>query len=250
MTRVYIGTSGWNYAGWSDGVFYPPKLAASRWLEFYAEHFDSVEVNNTFYNLPESRVFIEWREKTPDNFVFAVKASRFITHMKKLAEPSCHVARFLQKVREFQGKLGVVLFQLPPFWKFNSERLQVLAKYLSRQKEISGLRVALELRNVTWNCDACLDVLHQHGIALAFTDWSNLHVESPMTAGFVFVRRHGPKQRYASSYSETALRQDVSRVRDWLAQGKDVFVYFNNDACGYAVRNAQRLKALLETIDH
>jgi len=245
MSHVYIGTSGWNYDAWSDGVFYPPKLAVSRWLEFYARHFDTVEVNNTFYHLPEKRVFSQWRKHTPRDFVFAVKASRFITHMKKLAEPQQHVARFLRRAHALEGKLGVVLFQLPPFWKFNAERLRGLAAYLKRQQLVPGLRVALELRNPTCNCEACFDLLRQYGIALAFTDWAGLTIESPVTANFVFIRRHGPVQRYASNYSETALRRDAGRVRAWLSDGKDVHVYFNNDACGYAVQNAMRLRELV-----
>jgi len=242
--RFYIGTSGWNYESWSDGVFYPSKLSTARWLEFYAKHFGTVEVNNTFYRLPEKRVFREWQKRTPQDFVFAVKASRFITHMKKLAEPQRHLARFLGHARELGRKLSVVLVQLPPFWKFDEKRLEAFAGYLAQQRIIPRLRVALELRNATWRCEACFDLLRQYGVALAFTDWAGLRINGPVTANFVFVRRHGPEQRYKSNYSEAALRRDARRVRAWLSDGQDVYVYFNNDAFGYAVRNAMRLREL------
>jgi len=243
--RVLIGTCGWNYRAWAEGVFYPPKLATSRWLNFYSERLATVEVNNTFYQLPGSQVFRRWRERTPAGFVFSVKASRFITHMKKLAEPHRHVARFLRGVCELEPKLGVVLFQLPPLWTFDAERLGKFAEYLARQRIVSGLRVALELRNASWNCKQCFDLLRQHGIALALTDWPGLTTEGPLTGDFVFVRRHGPGQLYASNYSESALRRDSRRVQAWVRAGKDVYVYFNNDARGHAVQNAMRLRELI-----
>jgi uncharacterized protein YecE (DUF72 family) len=228
-------------------VFYPEGLKPSRWLEHYCRHFDTVEVNNTFYHLPARRVFEEWRQRTPAGFTFAIKASRFITHMKKLAQPEEHVALFLQNAAELGDKLGVVLFQLPPFWKFNGERLEGLLAYLAKQKMIRRVRMALEVRHQSWLCDACLALLRRCNVALVLADWPELPVEGPLTADFVFVRRHGPGSLYASDYPEAALKRDAKRARQWLTEGKDVYEYFNNDACGYAVQNALRLRELIGT---
>jgi uncharacterized protein YecE (DUF72 family) len=243
--RFFVGTSGWNYKHWADGVFYPPGLPQPAWLEFYARTFGSVEINNTFYHLPERHVFEDWHDRTPAGFTFAVKASRFITHMKKLAEAERHVALFLERAAAMREKLGVVLFQLPPFWRFNAARLEGLLGFLRRQSIVPGVRAALEVRHPSWQCAECFHILGRHQTALVFADWPGCRVEGPVTADFAFVRRHGPAGLYASGYSPAALRHDAGRIRDWLADGMDVFAYFNNDACGYAVRDAQRLRKYL-----
>jgi uncharacterized protein YecE (DUF72 family) len=243
--RAFIGTSGWNYRDWADGVFYPAHLKPGRWLEFYASHFGTVEVNSTFYRLPERRVFEGWRRRTPDGFTFAVKASRFITHMKKLAQPHVHVARLLRHASGLGSKLGVVLIQLPPSWKFNAGRIEALGGYLARQSVVPKVRVALEVRHESWLREECFEVLRRHNMALVLDDWPGLNVRRPVTADFVFVRRHGPESVYASSYPDSALRADARRIRAWLREGRDVHVYFNNDVSGHAVRNAATLKRLL-----
>jgi uncharacterized protein YecE (DUF72 family) len=144
--RVCIGTSGWHYRHWSDGVFYPAGMKPSAWLTYYGQHFDSVEINNTFYRLPDRRVFEHWHDTTPANFTFAVKASRFITHVKKLVHPEEYVARFLERASGLGEKLHVVLFQVPPSWAFNQSRLEGVCDFLSRQQIVSGLHAALEVR--------------------------------------------------------------------------------------------------------
>jgi uncharacterized protein YecE (DUF72 family) len=223
------------------GALYPEGLKPPQWLGYYARHFDTVEVNNTFYHLPEERVFETWREQTPVGFTFALKASRFITHMKKLAQPEEHVARFLRRASGLRHKLGIVLFQLPPFWKFNPERLERLCAFVRRQKIVPHLRAALEVRHASWLCEECFEMLRRHNVALVLADWPDLDVRGPLTADFVFVRRHGPGSLYASNYPDTTLRRDARSVRAWLAEGRDVHVYFNNDVCAYAVCNAQTL---------
>jgi uncharacterized protein YecE (DUF72 family) len=243
--RLRIGTSGWNYKAWAGGVFYPEGLSTARWLDFYSQQFGSVEVNNTFYRLPEQRVFESWRDETPKDFVFAVKASRFITHMKKLADPQEHVALFLDRASGLGSKLELVLFQLPPFWKFNAERLAALGQFLSRQTIVRPLRVALEIRNPTWMTEACVHLLREHNIALVFADWPSLKLIEPVTADFVFVRRHGPAGLYSSSYTEDMLREEANRIQRWRAEGRDVYIYYNNDVCGFAPKNALSLQELL-----
>jgi uncharacterized protein YecE (DUF72 family) len=243
--RAFVGTSGWSYKHWANGVFYPSGLQPAAWLAFYAGAFDSAEINNTFYHLPEPHVFEEWRDRTPAGFTFAVKASRFITHMKKLKEPEQHVARFLTHAAALRGKLGVVLFQLPPFWKFNAARLDGLLAFVRAQTIVPHLRAALEVRHPSWHCDECFEILRRHNTAFGFADWPGVATDGPVTADFIFIRRHGPADLYASGYPPAALRRDAARIRAWLAEGRDVHVYFNNDACGYAVRDARRLRKYL-----
>lgn len=239
-SRAIIGTSGWNYRHWADGVFYPPTCKPPDWLEFYASVFDTVEINHTFYHLPEPAVFRRWHDATPAGFRFAVKASRFITHMNKLAEPGPHVSRFLARAAELRGKFAVALFQLPPFWTFDARRLAGLLDYMAAQTIVPGLRVAVEIRHPSWHCDECHEILRSHHAALAFTDWSGCPVGSPVTAEFHYLRRHGP-----AGYPANALRRDAARIRRWLRAGRDVLAYFNNDAAGHAPRDALRLAKLL-----
>ncbi len=245
-TSIFVGTSGWNYPHWSDGVFYPVGMKQSDWLGYYAQHFNSVEVNTTFYHLPARQVFAAWYTRTPSYFRFAVKANQFITHRKKLHNPEEYVARFLEQVSGLGEKLGVVLFQLPPNWKFHQERLEGLCGFLSQQKILPGLCSALEIRHTSWYDDACFAVLRKHNISLVLTDWPGCIVEGPLTANFVFVRRHGPNSLYASNYPDTYLQRDVQQIHSWLAEGRAVYIYFNNDAHGYAIKNALSLKAFLE----
>jgi uncharacterized protein YecE (DUF72 family) len=244
--RCLVGTSGWNYKHWAGGVFYPAGMKPSNWLDHYGRCFDSVEINNSFYRLPEKRTFQKWYEIPPENFAFAVKASRFITHMKRLANPEDHLPPFLENASALKKKLGVILFQLPPYWKFNKDRLEKFFHFLSRQQILPGLRSALEVRHKSWICEACFDVLRKYDVSLALADWPGLSVEGPLTASFVFIRRHGPGSLYASNYSDAHLKRDAQKIRLWIFEGKDVYLYYNNDAYGYAVKNALTLKTFLD----
>jgi uncharacterized protein YecE (DUF72 family) len=244
--RCLVGTSGWNYEHWSGGVFYPAGMKRPDWLRHYSRHFRSLEINYSFYRLPEKRVFQKWYEASPKDFTFAVKASRFITHMKKLAQPEDHVTLFLENAAGLGEKLGVLLFQLPPYWKFNPARLEEFFRFIARQDILPGVRSALEIRHKSWYCDPCFEVLRKYNISLALTDWPDLPVAGPLTADFVFIRRHGPESLYASNYPASFLKREAHQIRIWLAEGKDVFLYFNNDAFGYAVKNALTLNEYLE----
>lgn len=238
---LFLGTSGWNYRHWSEGVFYPHGSRPSEWLGYYAGVFHAVEINTTFYQLPAARVFTRWHAGTPADFTFAVKASRFITHMKKLADPEPHVSRFLDRVAELRGKLGAVLFQLPPNWKFNPQRLAGLLTFMSRQTIVPRLRVAVEFRHPSWLCGECHRILRDHHAALVLADAPARGCDGPLTADFVYLRRHGQVALPAAS-----LRKDAVHIRRWLAQGRDVHIYFNNDVHGHAVRDARRLGDLLK----
>ena len=243
--RCLVGTSGWNYEHWSGGVFYPAGMKRPDWFRHYCRHLRSVEINNSFYRLPEKRVFQKWYEASPKDFTFAVKANRFITHMKKLAQPEDSATLFLENAAGLREKLGVLLFQLPPYWKFNPDRLEEFFRFIARQDILPGLRSALEIRHKSWYCAPCFEVLRKYNIALALTDWPDLPVAGPLTADFVFIRRHGPESLYASDYPASFLKREAYQIRIWLAEGRDVSIYFNNDAFGYAVKNALTLGAIL-----
>jgi uncharacterized protein YecE (DUF72 family) len=245
MTKAFIGTSGWSYPHWGDGVFYPKELRSSDWLSYYAQHFSTVEINFSFYRLPPGKIFEAWREKTPAHFRFAVKASRFLTHVKKLTEVDEPLRRLWTNARGLDDKLGPLLFQLPPSLPYGQERLEGFLSSLTLLTGESGCRAVLEVRNPTWLCPGCFDSLSQAGVALCLSDWPDLVVEGPLTADFVFLRRHGPGQLYASEYSLAQLEKEAQRIGDWLNQGREVFIYFNNDASGWAVKNARTLAHLL-----
>jgi uncharacterized protein YecE (DUF72 family) len=245
-SRCFIGTSGWAYKHWAQGVFYPKGLKQSEWLGFYAQHFNTVEINATFYRLPPASVFRKWREATPDGFAISVKASRLITHVRRLAGAQEAVAQFLENARELGDKLGVILFQLPPSLRFAPELLEPLLEQLKRQEFLPSWRAALEVRHKSWLNDDCFQLLAAYNVSLALTDWRSCPTDGPATADFVYVRRHGPGKLYASSYSDQALKDDAGQIRAWLDAGKDVYIYFNNDFFGYAIQNAQTLQSLLQ----
>jgi uncharacterized protein YecE (DUF72 family) len=244
--RARVGTSGWSYPHWRDGVFYPQGLPARDWLPFYARHFDTVEVNASFYRLPRREVFEAWHDLTPEGFCFAVKASRYLTHIRRLNGIEEPLKRLRENAQGLGPKLGPLLFQLPPSLPYGRERLAHLLTALQGHPAESGPRAALEVRNPTWLCPECYDLLSDAGVALCFSDWPDLKVEAPATAGFLFLRRHGPQALYASKYPEEQLRQEARRIRGWLDQGKEVFIYFNNDAHGWATEDARTLLNLLE----
>lgn len=244
MARLLIGTSGYVYPHWR-GRFYPQDLPQAAWLPFYAERFSTVELNNPFYRLPEAATFRRWREAVPRGFVFAVKASRFITHVKRLRDPAGPVDLLFSRAKELGPALGPVLFQLPPRWKAVPERLDELIEAIRQQKWVRRSRIVLEVRDPSWLDQAVTDRLEAGGIALCLADWPECPVEGPVPAGFVYVRRHGTGVHYGGSYTEAMLREDAKRIRGWLKEG-DVYAYFNNDAEAHAVRNALRLLELVE----
>lgn len=246
MSGIYlVGTSGWNYKHWANGVFYPPGLKPAQWLEYYTQFYNTVEVNNTFYGLPKRETFEKWRAGTPEDFRFVLKASRFYTHMKRLIDPQIHMRQFLEAAAGLETKLNMILFQLPRGVKFAAERLEGMLIYMTNQEIAPGVRVALEIRDASWNNPTCFDLLRQHNCALVFADWPSLKVSQPVTANFVYLRRHGPRALYASGYSEEQLQQDAAVLRGCRERAMDGYAFFNNDFGGYAIRDSQRLIQLV-----
>jgi uncharacterized protein YecE (DUF72 family) len=243
--KLHIGTCGWNYRHWADGVFYPLKLPQKSRLSYYCRIFETVEINNTFYNLPAKKVFENWRTTAPLGFLFAVKASRFITHMKKLREPETAVAPFLENIGGLQEKLGPILFQLPPFWNADESRLRELLTFLRQQQILVKPKITFELRNASWQQEPVFDLFRQNNVALCFADWPEISINGPVTADFVYLRRHGPSYMYSSEYSSEQIQDTARCIREWLDVGIEVFVYFNNDAFGLAIKNALQLQDIL-----
>lgn len=238
---VWIGTSGWNYPHWGNGVFYPRGLPVSEWLSFYATHFPAVEINSTFYRLPSPEVLRRWGNATPDHFRFSAKASRFITHMKKLAAPEIHAARFLERIGELGEKLATVLFQLPPFWKFDQHRLIDFAQFLSRQKLVPGLRFAIEFRHPSWLVSDTLEILRDHRIALVHSDPRGLSIPRTATTDFVYLRRHGPSTLGRIGYTNCELESDARWIARETRAAHDILCFFNNDSQGAAIHDAMQL---------
>lgn len=233
---ILIGTSGWQYKHWR-GPFYPADLPASRMLAFYLEHFDTVEVNNSFYHLPAPATFENWKAASPPGFLFAVKGSRFITHMKKLKDPEPSSQKFFDAVAGLGRKLGPILWQLPPFWQVNTERLDEFLAVLPRRR-----RYAFEFRNETWFTEEVNAILRRRKAAFCIYDFDYRQSPRTVTADWVYVRLHGPDGKYAGSYSDDALKEWARQFEAWSREGRDVYCYFDNDQAGYAVQNALRLR--------
>jgi len=237
---IRIGTSGFHYKHWI-GRFYPAKTAASKMLDFYLQHFNTVELNNSFYRLPTTEAFDAWREATPPNFVFAVKASRFLTHNKKLKDPRQALDNLLPRAAHLGPKLGPILFQLPPHWRVNAGRLENLLEILPRD-----LRYAFEFRELSWITPAITSMLTKFNAAFCICELAGYHSPLHITADFAYVRLHGPDPgKYQGSYSKEKLKAWARRIETWAADLKAVYIYFDNDQVGYAAANALTLKEMI-----
>jgi uncharacterized protein YecE (DUF72 family) len=235
-----VGTSGWHYADWR-GAFYPKGVPQRSWLRYYAEQFPTVELNNSFYRLPDVSGFRRWKEQTPDGFVFTVKASRFLTHYRRLRDPEEPVERLLAAAAGLGEKLGPVLLQLPPDMAVECERLeQTLEAFAGR------VQLACEFRHGSWFCDEVYDVLRARDVALCLTDRRNRHGPLVRTASWVFVRMHEGTAAPHPSYGTRALHTWTDRIAELWGTGADGYVYFNNDHFGCAVRNAAEFAAIGE----
>jgi uncharacterized protein YecE (DUF72 family) len=241
---IRIGTSGWHYEDWS-GLFYPSELPKSRWLEYYCGHFDTVEINNTFYHLPKEKTFENWRKQAPKNFLFTVKASRYITHIKRLKEPQEPLETFLGRAKKLQKHLGPVLYQLPPGFHKDLDRLKDFLQALSaiRVADLPKKRIAIfEFRHESWFSQDTYKLLSEFNAAFCIHDLVGIPTPRVITSDIIYVRFHGPTGKYAGNYSKSALRNWAKWLKDNLQHKKAVYAYFNNDYHAYAVYNAKTLK--------
>lgn len=237
--KIHIGTSGWHYAHWK-GPFYPTKIADKQLLGFYMEHFATVEINRTFYSLPQKSVFDGYAKAAPKGFIFAVKASRFITHVKRLTDPKAPLKRFFTAIEGLKKHLGPILFQLPPNWKVNSERLEAFLKSLPK-----GHRYTFEFRDESWLREDIYALLRKHNAAFCIYELDHFLTPSLITADFLYVRLHGPGSAYSGNYSKAALKKWASLFQKEAKKGKDIYCYFDNDQAGYAPKNALELMKIL-----
>jgi uncharacterized protein YecE (DUF72 family) len=238
--RLRVGCSGWLYTHWR-GSFYPRDLPQNRWLEHYSALFDTVELNNSFYRLPEAARFAAWRKATPAGFLFAVKASRYLTHMKKLKTPRGPLHRFFSRAKHLGKKLGPVLYQLPPRWRCDIERLRAFLGALPRQR-----RHAFEFRDTSWYGEEVFTALARARAALCLHDMRGSESPRRAVGPFGYVRFHGAGARYGGRYPGSELSEWADWIRGELLRGRDVYAYFNNDWGGHAPRDALRLKEMMQ----
>jgi len=240
--KILIGTSGWHYKHWI-GNFYPSDIRASEMLAFYTRYFATVELNNTFYQLPSAPTVDSWRDNSPTSFCFAVKASRFITHMKKLKDPENSIRRFFSEVTDKLGsKAGPILFQLPPRWSINLERLASFINSLPPE-----YKYTFEFRDTSWFTDEVFDLLRRHNVALCIHDLGDGETPREITADFTYLRFNGPRAaKYSGSYSFGQLESWAQQIDSWRKNLAAIYVYFNNDVGGWAVSNALQLQRLVD----
>ena len=237
--QFHVGTSGWHYKHWL-GDFYPEKFAPAKMFSWYAREFHTVEINNSFYRLPEEKTFQNWKALAPPGFIFAVKASRFITHMKRLKDAAESIDLFFSRAKPLGTTLGPVLFQLPPDWKLNLERLTEFLDVLPQ-----GHKYALEFRDLTWCVPQVYELLRRHNVAFCIHDWREMPWPRELTADFTYVRFHGSGRCYGGNYPNEHLQSWCNLLESWSPQLREAFIYFNNDIGGHAIRNARTLRGML-----
>ena len=242
MAKYHIGTSGWHYDHWRD-VFYPGGLPKAKWLSFYAEHFPTVELNNSFYHLPSEGAFANWRDSSPQNFLFAVKVSRFITHIKKLRNSSEPLENFLVRARLLREKLGPLLYQLPPNMKRNDKVLEFFLTLLPDE-----LQHVFEFRNESWFEEGVFEMLRRRNIGFCIFDMPGFTTPVIATADFAYVRFHGSQSLYSSCYSDEELSRWAEKITQLGEKVKAAYIYFNNDAEALAIRNALTLAKFINIV--
>jgi uncharacterized protein YecE (DUF72 family) len=238
--KVHVGTSGWLYKHWR-GTFYPKAIKQKDEFAYYSLFFNTVELNNPFYRLPSRETFENWRKNSKPGFLYIVKASRFITHIKKLKDTAEALAVFLNNCDGLEEKLGPILFQLPPGWQLNIERFETFLKSLPK-----GYRFAFEFRNATWYDERVYQLMKRYNCAFCIYQLAGHMSPIEITGDFVYLRLHGPtNNKYQGSYDFYTLRAWAEKSREWQNAGKDVYIYFDNDDSGYAAFNAQVIEMML-----
>lgn len=237
-SRIRVGCSGWNYKHWK-GVFYPEDMPQKKWFAFYARIFDTVEINNTFYNLPSEKTFRSWADQAESNFLYSVKANRYITHIKRLKEPEKSLKRFFERARLLGKHLGPILYQLPPNWRCDIERLRNFLEHLP-----GDLVHVFEFRDQRWLNDEVFDSLGEAGVSFCVHDMEGLEVPRKAMGPVVYVRFHGYDGKYEGQYPEQSLRPWAKWLNDEAGR-RDIYAYFNNDQGGHAIGDAKTLRSKL-----
>lgn len=250
--KLYIGTSGWVYGHW-DGIFYPEDLPSKDKLKYFSQHFKTTEINYSFYHLPRPSTYQNWYNQTPGDFIFAVKASRFITHTclpaGRLKDVKAAWKTFIENALHLKEKLGPILFQFPPSFKATPKTIKRLEDFLKliTKSTSSGLvgRYAFEFRHKSWCGKKIYDLLKKYKATWVIADSPSYPKAEEVTTDFVYVRMHGSKVLFSSNYTKKELSSFAQKIKKWLKQNLDVYCYFNNDAYGYAIENAKALLSFL-----
>lgn len=240
MAHYLIGTSGWHYDDWR-GIFYPEKLPKRRWLEFYASHFNTLELNNSFYRLPSKDAFKNWYHTSPPDFVFSVKVSRFITHVKRLKDCADAVGNFMSRARLLKEKLGPLLYQLPPGMRRDDEKLAIFLAGLP-----GDLKHVLEFRHESWFAEDVFNLLRRYHAGFCVLDMPSLTAPLLATTDFIYVRFHGRQGLYSSLYTDDEMADWAEKIQGLAGKVAAVYIYFNNDVAGYALENARAIRAFIE----
>lgn len=240
MAKYYVGTSGWHYDDWR-GKFYPERLPKNKWLEFYGRRFSTVELNNTFYRLPTEKAAKEWHDASPEDFFFAVKVSRYITHMKKLKDGKASMALFTSRIAPLKEKTVPFLYQLPDGFERNDARLEEFLDILPREN-----KHIFEFRDKSWYHEKVYDILKKYGAGFCIFDMPGLTSPLVATADFAYVRFHGKNDIYTSKYDDEEMKEWAVKIGRLAKHLKEVYIYFNNDSAGYALDNAATLQEYLE----
>jgi len=244
--KLFIGTSGYSYKHWANGVFYPVGLPTTKWLEYYGGCFNSVELNVTFYRLPPRTAFVGWDKKTPEDFRFTIKGSRYITHIKRLKDADDSLGYLEENTEPLWPKIECVLWQLPPSFKKNEERLENFCLSIKKQERLSQLRHVFEFRDNSWFCEKIYAILKYYHHIVCFAHEPQKIGEKIILGDFIYFRFHGGTDRYTSNYTESELSQWAEEIKGYAGHAQAVYVYFNNDAFGFAPQNAQLLREFLE----
>lgn len=234
--RIYIGTSGWVYDHWKER-FYPKNLSRHKLLTYYSEQFNSVEINNTFYKLPKRKTVKNWYDNSKENFIFSVKANRYITHMKNLKDSKEPIDNLLDRISILKEKLGPILFQLPPQWHKNISRLKNFLNVLPKKNIF-----VMELRHSSWFDQDILNLLKEKNISLCIHDIKGEFSPQKITSEVIYIRFHGPEGSYYNKYSHKEIKIWAKKIYDWYDDNLDIYVYFNNDAQARAIENARELR--------
>ena len=234
--KVYIGTSGWSYEHWK-GLFYPEDIKKKDWFGYYSEHYDTVELNNTFYHLPKASTFEKWAAESPAGFVFCVKANRYITHVKKLNEPGQSVGKFMERAYKLGEKLGPILYQLPPNLHINVDKLRKFLEVLPEWVENF-----FEFRHASWFCDEVYGILDDFGAGFCIHDLVDGWCEKIVTGGKIYLRFHGASGKYEGAYSDEELESWAKWIKSMRGRVEHIYAYFNNDANAEAINNSKTLK--------
>jgi len=243
--EIYAGTSGYSYPHWLNGVFYPEGWPKNKLLEYYCQKFNSVELNVTFYRLPNQKVFKNWYRRVPEKFRFALKGSRFITHIKRLKDINISIDIFFENASCLKEKLSCVLWQFPASFKYDLERLSEFISLLKKNKTAQGTRQALEFREKSWFSEPVFSLLEENNISLCIADSQKWPSPEKAVSDFIYLRFHGGKELYSSNYSQPKLEAWAEKIEPLLKDKKALFAFFNNDASGFAVNNALAFRKIL-----